>query len=77
VYDRRKRNVPNSVFYIWKFFFLCEITGGAPQLSSETDGVEFFSLDALPELSTGRTVRWQIERMYAHHLDRALPTEFD
>jgi ADP-ribose pyrophosphatase YjhB (NUDIX family) len=77
VYDRRTRNVPNSVFYIWKLFFLCEITGGSPQLSNETDGVEFFSLDALPELSTGRTVRWQIERMYAHHLNMALPTEFD
>jgi ADP-ribose pyrophosphatase YjhB (NUDIX family) len=77
VYDRRKRNVPNSIFYIWKLFFICEITGGSPQLSNETDGVDFFALDALPELSTGRTVQWQIERMYAHHLDRALATEFD
>ncbi len=77
VYDRRKRNIPNSIFYIWKLFFLCEITGGSPQLSNETDGVDFFALDVLPELSTGRTVQWQIERMYAHHLDRALPADFD
>jgi ADP-ribose pyrophosphatase YjhB (NUDIX family) len=77
VYDRRKRNVPSSIFYIWKFFFICEITGGSPQLSNETDGVEFFPVDALPELSTGRTVQWQIERMYAHHINKALPTEFD
>jgi len=77
VYDRRKRNVPNSIFYIWKLFFICEITGGSPQTSNETDGVEFFPLNALPELSTGRTVQWQIERMYAHHLNRALATEFD
>jgi ADP-ribose pyrophosphatase YjhB (NUDIX family) len=77
IYDRRIRNVPNSIFYIWKCFFICEITGGAPQLSNETDGVEFFSLDALPDLSTGRTVKWQLERMYAHHLNGALPTEFD
>jgi ADP-ribose pyrophosphatase YjhB (NUDIX family) len=77
VYDRRKRNIPNSIFYIWKLFFICEITGGAPRLSNETDGVEFFPIDALPELSTGRTVQWQIERMYAHHLDRSLATEFD
>lgn len=77
VYDRRKRNVPNSVFYIWKLFFICEITGGAPQLSNETDGVEFFAMDALPELSTGRTVQYQIERMYQHHLHRDLPADFD
>jgi len=77
VYDRRKRNIPNSIFYIWKLFFICEITGGSPQTSNETDGVEFFPLDALPELSTGRTVQWQIERMYAHHLNRELATEFD
>jgi ADP-ribose pyrophosphatase YjhB (NUDIX family) len=77
VYDRRKRNVPNSVFYIWKLFFICEITGGSPQLSNETDGVDFFAIDALPELSAGRTVQWQIERMYAHHVDRTLATDFD
>ena len=77
VYDRRKRNHPRSVFYIWKHFFVCEITGGAPQISSETDAVEFFPVTALPELSTGRTAASQIERAYAHHLDRTLPTEFD
>jgi ADP-ribose pyrophosphatase YjhB (NUDIX family) len=77
VFDRRKRNIPNSIFYIWKLFFICEITGGAPRFSNETDGVEFFPIDALPALSTGRTVQWQIERMYAHHLDRTLATEFD
>jgi ADP-ribose pyrophosphatase YjhB (NUDIX family) len=77
VYDRRKRNIPNSVFYIWKLFFICEITGGSAQTSNETDGVDFFALDALPDLSTGRTVKWQLERMHAHHLDATLPTEFD
>jgi ADP-ribose pyrophosphatase YjhB (NUDIX family) len=77
VYDRKTRNHPPSVFYIWKLFFLCEITGGEASISNETDAVEFFPVDALPELSTGRTVAWQIEHMYAHHLDRSLPTEFD
>jgi ADP-ribose pyrophosphatase YjhB (NUDIX family) len=77
VYDRKTRNHPPSVFYIWKLFFLCEITGGEARISNETDAVEFFPVDALPELSTGRAVAWQIERMYAHHLDRSLPTEFD
>jgi ADP-ribose pyrophosphatase YjhB (NUDIX family) len=77
VYDRRTRNAPPSIFYIWKLFFLCEITGGEPRISNETDAVDFFPLDALPPLSTGRVVQSQIERMYAHHRDPSLPTDFD
>jgi ADP-ribose pyrophosphatase YjhB (NUDIX family) len=77
VYDRRTRNHPKSIFYIYKMFFVCELTGGEARVSNETDGVDFFALDALPELSTGRTVVWQIERMFAHRRDMSLPTEFD
>jgi len=77
IYDRRIHNSPPSIFYIYKLFFVCELTGGAPRISNETDAVEFFPLDKLPELSTGRAVQWQIERMFAHHYDRTLPTEFD
>jgi len=77
VYDRNLRNLPPSIFHSWKCFFLCEITCGAPQVSDETDAVEFFAADALPELSTGRTSEWQIERMYLHHRARELPAEFD
>jgi ADP-ribose pyrophosphatase YjhB (NUDIX family) len=77
VYDRRTRNVPASIFYIWKLFFICELTGGEPRVSNETDAVDFFPLDALPPLSTGRVVQWQIERMYAHYRDPSLPAEFE
>jgi len=77
VYDRKTRNHPPSVFYIWKLFFLCEITGGEARISNETDAVEFFPMDALPELSTGRSVQWQIERMFMHYQQRDLPTDFD
>ena len=77
VYDRRSRNFPASIFYIYKMFFICDLTGGAARLSNETDGVDFFALDDLPELSTGRTVEWQLKRMHAHHIDRSLAAEFD
>jgi len=77
LYDRNKHEHPPYLFHAWKAFFICEITGGAPRLSNETDGVEFFKLDELPELSTGRTTAAQIRRMYVHHLQRDLPTEFD
>jgi ADP-ribose pyrophosphatase YjhB (NUDIX family) len=77
VYDRSKHNHPASLFHSWKLFFVCEITGGEPRTSHETMGVEFFALDALPELSAGRSNAEQIRRMYQHHLQPNLPTEFD
>ena len=77
IYDRNKRNHPAYLFHSWKLFFVCEITGGEARTSYETTGVEFFPLDALPELSTGRSNAEQIRRMHQHHLDPTLPTEFD
>ena len=77
IYDRNKRNRPAYLFHSWKLFFVCEITGGEARTSYETTAVEFFPLDALPELSTGRSNAEQIRRMHQHHLDPNLPTEFD
>ena len=77
VYDRNKHNPPPSLFHSWKVFFVCEITGGEARTSYETSAVEFFPLDALPELSTGRATAEQIRRMHQHHLNLQLPTEFD
>lgn len=77
IYDRNKRNHPAYLFHSWKLFFVCEITGGEARTSYETTAVEFFPLDALPELSTGRSNAEQIRRMHQHHLDPNLPTEFD
>jgi ADP-ribose pyrophosphatase YjhB (NUDIX family) len=77
IYDRHKHNHPAYLYHSWKLFFVCEITGGTARTSYETTAVEFFPLDDLPELSTGRSNAAQIRRMYQHHLDPNLPTEFD
>ncbi len=77
LYDRRLHPHPPFPFHIYKLFFLCEITGGAPAPGMETAGVDFFSPDSLPELSTGRVLASQIARMLAHHADPDLPTDFD
>jgi ADP-ribose pyrophosphatase YjhB (NUDIX family) len=68
---------PPSVLHIYKLFFLCELTGGAPTTSTETDGVDFFPVSSLPPLSTGRATQPEIERLYQHYLNRGLPTDFD
>ena len=68
---------PPGLHHIYKLFFLCERTGGAPTVSSETDAVQFFPVQALPELSTGRVLASQIERLHQHQLHPELPTDFD
>ncbi|MDJ0946382.1 MAG: NUDIX hydrolase [Kiloniellales bacterium] len=78
VYDRSLHaHEPPMPFHMYKLFFLCEITGGAPATSLETSGVDFFAPDALPELSVGRVLPFQIARMFAHRAEPELPTEFD
>ena len=75
--DKNRHPHPPGVHHIYKLMFLCELTGGAPAPSQETDAVDFFPVAALPQLSTGRILASQIERLYRHHLDPALPTDFD
>ncbi len=77
VHDRNKHNYPQFMFHLWKLLFVCEITGGAARVSNETDGVEFFPVNELPPLSTGRITAEQIHLLYRHHQQPALPTEFD
>ncbi|MBS0420593.1 MAG: NUDIX hydrolase [Proteobacteria bacterium] len=79
VFDRSnpRHGHPPSILHIYKLFFLCERTGGTATLSNETDGVEFFAVNRLPPLSVGRASQTQIERLYEHHLNRNLPTDFD
>jgi len=75
--DKNRHPHPPSVHHIYKLFFLCELTGGTATISNETDAVEFFPVSALPALSLGRALSSQIERLYVHHLNRELPTDFD
>jgi ADP-ribose pyrophosphatase YjhB (NUDIX family) len=75
--DKNRHPHPPSIHHIYKLFFLCDLTGGTATVSSETDGVDFFPINALPPLSVGRTLSSQIERLYQHHLNRDLPTDFD
>lgn len=77
LFDRQRHPHPPSMYHIYKLLFLCELTGGAARISNETDAVEFFRVDSLPELSPGRITRAQIERMFEHHRQRDLPTDFD
>ena len=77
LYDRRLHGHGPTLHHSWKAFFLCEITGGEARGSYETDAVGFFDLDALPEMSLGRSTPRQVARMLVHWRSRSLPADFD
>ena len=75
--DKNRHAHPPGIHHIYKLLFLCELTAGAPAMSQETDAVDFFPIHSLPELSTGRILPSQIERLYRHKLEPELSTDFD
>jgi ADP-ribose pyrophosphatase YjhB (NUDIX family) len=77
LFDKNRHPHPPGVHHIYKLFFVCELLGGGPAASRETDAVDFFPVHTLPPLSTGRVLASQIERLYQHWLDPSLPTDFD
>jgi ADP-ribose pyrophosphatase YjhB (NUDIX family) len=77
VYDRKRHVDRPFMFDIWKLFFVCELLGGSASSSLETEAVEFFALDDLPPLSTGRSTAAQIAHMFEHYRTPGLPTTFD
>jgi len=78
VYDRSKHpHEPPFAFHVYKIYMLCTITGGKERVSSETDSVGFFGELEIPELSVTRVTMAQIRRMFEHHRNPELPTDFD
>ena len=68
---------PPRLEHVFRLLFLCEWTGGELTTSLETSAVEWFSLDALPELSPGRTSALDLALLRDHRQQPALPTWFD
>jgi ADP-ribose pyrophosphatase YjhB (NUDIX family) len=77
LYDPQKHSHPPKLFHIFHIHFQCEITGGQPNNRIETDAVEFFEENHLPELSTGRITSDQISRLFGHYRNPNQPTSFD
>ena len=68
---------PPRLERIYKLLFLCSLDGGSAATSIETTGAGFFPLDALPDLSVGRTLAADIELLSAHRAELGLPCYFD
>jgi ADP-ribose pyrophosphatase YjhB (NUDIX family) len=78
VWDRTRQGHGATPFSCAKLFFLCDLEGGAPAPSLETSEIAWFRRDEIPaDLSLGRVLPRQIQRMFAHADDPALPTDFE
>ena len=78
LWDRDKHPHPPIPFHAYKLYFQCELLGGDPLVAStETDGVGFFRKDALPQLSLGRVIPQQIERLLELAADSEGSSAFD
>lgn len=76
-YDRNKHGHPPYGFHIYKLFFQCDLLGGAPSPSVETEGAAFFREDEIPPLSLPRVTPAQIARFFEHYRHPEWPTDFD
>ena len=77
-YDRAVQgHQPPYPHHVFKLFFLCELTGGAPADSHETSGATFFGENEIPELSRARTTKRQLHRFFEHLRNPSLSTDFD
>lgn len=77
VYDVRRHDHPPRPFHSYKLFFQCELIGGAPTASDETDEIGFFPENNLPPLSLGRVTPSEIARFFEHYRHPDWPTDFD
>jgi ADP-ribose pyrophosphatase YjhB (NUDIX family) len=77
LFDRSRHPHPPLPFHVYKLFFGCELEGGEPSASIETDGAAFFAEDDLPPLSPGRVTPGQIARLFEHHRHPDWPADFD
>jgi len=77
VYDRNRHGHPPIPFHAYKLFFRCEVTGGSPAPSLETEGVDWFAEDRVPPLSLSRVTPAQIHRFFEHLRNPGWPTDFD
>ncbi|MBD2447552.1 NUDIX hydrolase [Nostoc sp. FACHB-152] len=79
VYDRNhiRHGHPPLAHHVYKLFFQCELIGGMPKASYETEEVAFFGEQEIPNLSLTRVVPSQITQLFEYYRDPNKPTDFD
>lgn len=75
--DMTKHPHPPQPFHYYKIFIRCEIVGGEAKNGVETQGVEFFAEDGLPELSLNRNIESQLKLLFDFEKNPAKATVFE
>ncbi len=75
--DMNKHPHTPQPYHYYKIFIQCERIGGVKSLGIETDQVDFFARDELPNLSVGRNTEEQIKKMFAFYDDPLKQSIFD
>ncbi|KTD26248.1 MULTISPECIES: NUDIX hydrolase [Legionella] len=64
LWDKQKHDHPPQWPHVYKCFFHCEIISGEKMENLEIAEIDFFSIHALPPLSTHRVTKKQLLRLY-------------
>ena len=70
VLDKKCHDHPEDLHYTYKIFIECSAEDYSIATGMETLDVGFFKQDQLPELSTPRNTKGQIEKMFDFHYGR-------
>ncbi|KTD34851.1 Mutator MutT protein [Legionella moravica] len=76
LWDKLKHDHPPQWPHTYKIFFLGEIISGCEKANLEISEIDFFPIDELPNLSTHRVTRSQINRLHELSLNSGI-TVFD
>lgn len=77
VFDRNLHGHPPYPFHAYKLFFLCDLIAEATPDPVETADPTWFGEKEIPDLSMARVTPEEIKRMFVHHRQPDLPTDFD
>jgi ADP-ribose pyrophosphatase YjhB (NUDIX family) len=64
IFDKKCHDHPPDIYYAYKIFIECNPLNNTLNTGYETSDARFFPIDGLPELSTPRNTKEQIEMMY-------------
>src|SRR6478672_11345620 len=77
VFDKRMHPHPPQPFYVYKMVFLCNAVGTTITKGFDVLDVQYFAIDALPELSEDRILKSQVEVLYKLATGTHLPPYVD
>jgi ADP-ribose pyrophosphatase YjhB (NUDIX family) len=77
IFDKRKHAHPPQPSYVYKMVFYCEVISATLQKGFDVLDVQYFSIDALPELSENRILKSQIELVYRKIINGDTEAFFD